>query len=96
MNSTGAKEVLEILFAEGGDPGTLVRDRGLLQVSDSGELESLVDRAIADNPGSVKDYREGKKAALQFLMGQVMRLSRGKANPKMARDLLSAKLGKDG
>ena len=63
------------------------------QVSDSGSIEAFVDQAMADNPQSVEDYKSGKKAAAQFLVGQVMRLSRGKANPQVVGQILATKLG---
>ncbi len=93
INMTGAKTVFEVLVDSGGDPATIVKDRGLAQVSDTGVIETLVDKAIASNPQSVEDYRSGKKAALQFLVGQVMRESRGKANPPMVAQMLTGKLG---
>ncbi len=93
INMTGAKTVFEVLVDSGGDPATIVRDRGLAQVSDTGVIETLVDKAIETNPQSVADYRSGKKAALQFLVGQVMRESRGKANPPMVAQMLAGKLG---
>ncbi len=93
INMTGAKTVFEVLVDSGGDPVTIVRDRGLAQVSDTGVIVTLVDKAIASNPQSVEDYRNGKKAALQFLIGQVMRESRGKANPPMVAQMLASKLG---
>jgi aspartyl-tRNA(Asn)/glutamyl-tRNA(Gln) amidotransferase subunit B len=70
-----------------------VKERGLVQVSDAGALERMADQAIAENPKSVADYKAGKKPAIQFLVGQVMRLSKGKANPQVAMDLLTRKLG---
>ncbi len=93
LNSTTAKEVFADMMATGDLPGYIVKAKGLAQVSDSGALEALVDEAIAGNPKSVEDYRAGKTAALQFLMGQVMRQSKGKANPPMVIELLKQKLG---
>ncbi len=93
INMNGAKAVFEVLVDSGGDPATIVSERGLAQVNDTGAIESLADQAIAGNPQSVADYRNGKAAALQFLVGQVMRLSRGKANPPMVMDVLTRKLG---
>jgi len=93
INMTGAKTCFEVLVDSGGDPARIVESRGLAQVSDSGVIESLVDKAIEANAQSVADYRNGKKAALQFLVGQVMRESRGKANPPMVAQLLMDKLG---
>ena len=92
VNSTTAKELFGELFDNGGDPEEMVDQRGLAQVSDTGEIEAFVEQAMADNPKSVEDYRAGKKAAAKFLVGQVMRLSRGKANPQMVMELLEKKL----
>jgi len=92
LNSTKAKEVFAVLLESGGDPDTVVRERGLAQVSDAGAIAGFVDQVIAENPKVVEDYRGGKPAALQFLVGQVMKLSRGKANPPMVLELLKDKL----
>ena len=93
LNMPTAREVYAILFEKGGDPAAMVKEKGLAQVSDSGAIEAVVDQAIAANPKSVDDYKAGKVAALQFLVGQVMRLSKGKANPPMAMEMLKKKLG---
>lgn len=92
INTTTAKEIFAELFEKGGDPKAIVEARGLAQVSDSGAIEQFVEQAMAENPRSVEDYRGGKKAAAQFLVGQVMRLSRGKANPQMVLKMLEDKL----
>jgi aspartyl-tRNA(Asn)/glutamyl-tRNA(Gln) amidotransferase subunit B len=93
INSTKAKEVFVEIFDNGGDPEKIVKDKGLGQVSDQSAIEELVDQAISENAKSVEDYRSGKKAALQYIVGQVMRLSKGKANPKMVGAMISEKLG---
>ena len=93
INSNTAKEVFAILFEQGGSAQSIVRERGWAQVSDTGVVEAFVDQAIAENAKSVEDYRKGKAAALKFLMGQVMRLSKGKANPELATEMLRKKLG---
>jgi aspartyl-tRNA(Asn)/glutamyl-tRNA(Gln) amidotransferase subunit B len=92
VNMAGAKEVFQVLFEEGGDPAAIVDAKGLSQVSDEGEIEAFVDQAIQENEKSANDVREGKDKALQYLMGQVMRLSRGKANPQVVLSLLREKL----
>ncbi len=92
VNMTGAKEIFAVLANKGGDPARLLDELGLAQVSDTGALEKMVDEAISANPKSVADYRNGKAAAAQYLMGQVMRLSRGKANPPMVLEMLKQKL----
>ena len=91
-----AQEVFADLFATGEPPEGIVNRKGLLQVSDTGAIERFCDEAIAANPRSVADYRAGKGAALNFLKGQVMKLSKGKANPALAGQVLEAKLAKIG
>jgi aspartyl-tRNA(Asn)/glutamyl-tRNA(Gln) amidotransferase subunit B len=95
VNSNTAKEIFSVLFEQGGDPETIVRERGLAQVSDEDALGRLVEQAMAENVQSVADYRNGKKAAAKFLVGQVMRLSRGKADPQLVARLLDERLRPD-
>ena len=95
INSNTAREVFGILLAEGGNPREIVAARGMAQVSDAGQIEEIVDRAIAENAKTAEDFRNGKDAALKFLVGQVMRLSKGKANPQMASQLLEKKLKRE-
>ncbi len=92
LNSNKAKEVFAIIFEEGGSPEEIVEKQGFAQVSDHGAIEEFVDKAIAENEKSVQDYKAGKTAALKFLIGQVMRFSKGKADPEMAGQLLEEKL----
>lgn len=92
ISSTGAKEVFAVMLEEGGDPAAIVKARGLAQVSDTGALEAMVMQAIAENEKSVTAYKAGKEAALQHLVGQVMKLSRGKANPGVVIELLKKNL----
>ncbi len=93
INQPAAKEVFAVLFEQGGEPERIVKERGLAQVSDAGAIQGLVEQVVAEHAKSVEDYRKGKEAALQFLVGQVMRLSKGKANPQMARELLLSVMG---
>ncbi|MGH2363961.1 MAG: Asp-tRNA(Asn)/Glu-tRNA(Gln) amidotransferase subunit GatB, partial [Chloroflexota bacterium] len=83
-----AKDVLEEMFATGHMPADIVRARGLTQISDDADLRAACDSAIAANPQSVADYRAGKERALQFLVGQVMKATRGQANPAKLSELL--------
>ncbi len=92
LNSNTAKEVFTVLFAQGGDPAAWVREKGLAQVSDAGALEAMVDKILAEHSKSAADFKTGKQAALQFLIGQAMRASKGKANPGRVRELLKIKL----
>lgn len=93
INSTTAKQVFGIMLAEGGRAKDIVAARGLAQVSDAAFIEKIVDQVIAENAKSVEAYRGGKTAAMKHLVGQVMRISKGKANPQMAGDLLARRLG---
>ena len=88
------KEVLETIFDEDKDPLKVIEEKGLMQISSSDEIERLVDEVIAANPQSVEDYKAGKKQAAGFLMGQVMKASKGKANPKVAKPLIDDKLSR--
>jgi aspartyl-tRNA(Asn)/glutamyl-tRNA(Gln) amidotransferase subunit B len=80
------------MFAGGQSPASIVEKKGLAQVSDTGAIEVFCDQALAANPGSAADYRAGKTAALNFLKGQVMKLSKGKANPNLIGEILERKL----
>ncbi len=92
VNMPGAREVFAELFEKGGDPAGIVKARGLAQVSDAGALEAMAAQAIAENPKSAADFKAGKTAALQFLIGQVMRKSKGKANPAAVQEILKRRL----
>jgi aspartyl-tRNA(Asn)/glutamyl-tRNA(Gln) amidotransferase subunit B len=87
-----AKSVFEEVFNEGKRPGDIVRNRGLLQISDVGELVSIVEKVIDANPGPVADYHAGKTRALGFLVGQVMKETRGRANPQETNRILKEEL----
>ena len=92
INGPTVKELLPEIFEKGGDPASLVKERGLGAVSDTLALESFVDQAIAANPGPVADFKAGKKAAAGFFVGQVMKLSKGKADPKLVGPIVVKKL----
>ncbi len=92
VNGPTVKELLPELFLQGGDPEEIVRARGLETVSDDSSYEAWVDEALAKNPNPVADYKAGKKTALSFLVGQVMKASKGKADPKRVSGLLISKL----
>jgi len=87
-----AKTVFEEMFKTGKDPETIVEEKGLKQISDEGQLEEIVLKVIADNPEPVEDFKNGKDRAIGFLVGQVMKETRGKANPQMVNKLLREKL----
>ena len=90
INSKIAQEVFSHMFDSGKLPSEIVKEKGLSQVSDLDELETFCREAIEANPGPVADFCSGKESALNFLKGQVMKASRGKANPQKVGDLLKA------
>ena len=77
------------LFASGKSPAAIVEEKGLKQESDAGAIEALCREVIAANPKSVEAYKAGKTAAINFLKGQVMKLSNGKANPNLVSEVLA-------
>ena len=89
-----AKDVFEAMWAGecGGDPDTIIEEKGLRQVTDTGAIEAMVDQVLADNPQQVQQYRDGKTKVFGFFVGQVMKASGGKANPQQVNELLQAKL----
>jgi len=88
-----AKDVFEDMFKSGRAPGEIVEEKGLRQVTDSGAIEAIVDSVLGANQDKVEEYRGGKEKLLGFFVGQVMKQSEGKANPKIVNDLLKQKLG---
>ena len=91
-NGKIAKEVLKEIFKTGKSPGSIVEEKGLVQVTDTGEINDFIVKAIEANPRPVEQYKSGKEEAMNFLVGQVMKFSKGKANPQLARDMLIAHL----
>jgi aspartyl-tRNA(Asn)/glutamyl-tRNA(Gln) amidotransferase subunit B len=92
ISGAGAKQALEEAFTTGDGIEAIVERRGLRQVSDAGELGAIADRVIAENPDVVEKFRGGNEGVLGFLVGQVMKASGGSANPKLAQELLRARL----
>ena len=92
INSKQGKEVFAEMFSTGKSAAVIVEEKGLTQESDTGAIEAFVDEVIAANPGPVADFKTGKASALNFLKGQVMKLSKGKANPALAGEILEKKL----
>src|SRR5690606_21810010 len=96
LNSNNAKALLEevlIMQTLPDDIEEYAGTKGYLQVSDFGQLESIVDKVIADNPKPVSDIQQGELKAIGFLVGQVMKLSEGAANPSTVQEILKARLG---
>ncbi len=90
-----AKEVFDAIWAGEGDADQIIAARGLKQISDAGALDKLVDEVLAANPGQVAEYRSGKEKAFNFLVGQAMKASKGKANPAQVSEILGRKLRGD-
>ncbi|KGG80410.1 glutamyl-tRNA amidotransferase [Caloranaerobacter azorensis H53214] len=86
------KKVLKIMFEEGKNPEAIIEERGLLQISDVSELECIIDRIIEENKQSVEEYKNGKEKVLGFLIGQVMKITNGKANPQLVNRIILEKL----
>ena len=93
ISSKQGKEVFAVMFATGESAGAIVTEKGLAQLSDRAALEIFCDEVIARNPKPVADFRAGHVASLNFLKGQVMKLSQGKANPALVGEILQRKLG---
>ena len=87
-----AKEIFEIMWDDNNDPDAIIEERGLKQVTDSSEIESLVDKILEDNPNQLSQFRSGKEKLFGFFVGQVMKASGGKANPSQVNEILKSKL----
>jgi aspartyl-tRNA(Asn)/glutamyl-tRNA(Gln) amidotransferase subunit B len=92
ISSSGAQEVLKEMFGTGGDPSQIVESKNLKQMTDTGEMDAIIDKIIKNNPQPVEDYKKGKETALQFLIGLAMRESKGKANPNIVEEIIIKKL----
>ena len=93
VSATAAKDVLAEMFSSEASPATIVERKGLAQISDTAELEAVVERVVAANPDLADKFRGGKRGVLGALVGQVMRETRGRANPKLVSDLLERAIG---
>ena len=91
-----AKDVFEEMYRTGERPEKIVREKGWIQILDEGEIEKAVERAMEANPKQVEDYRKGKEKIFGFFVGEVMKQTKGKANPKLVNDLLKKKLKGEG
>lgn len=94
LSSTAAKVVLKTMAETGLHPEAIAKEKNLLQVSDTGELQKAVQEVVAENSGPAGDYKKGKIEALQFLVGKVMAKTKGKANPQIAKEMLDMELKK--
>ncbi|MBU9722844.1 MULTISPECIES: Asp-tRNA(Asn)/Glu-tRNA(Gln) amidotransferase subunit GatB [Bacillaceae] len=94
ISSKIAKKVFSELIENGGDPETIVKEKGLVQISDEGEIRKMVNDVLDQNDQSIEDFKNGKDKAIGFLVGQVMKASRGKANPQLVNQLLVEEIKK--
>jgi len=94
ISGLAAKSVLADMVASGKHPSEIIKEKNLIQISDTGLLEDIAQEVVRENPGPVGDYRAGKANALMFMVGQVMKKSKGKANPKIVQQILKDALGK--
>jgi len=93
ISGKSAKEVFEKMFETGKEARTIIEEEGLGQIADEASLEKIVKQVIEENPEAIQDFKNGKKKALGFLMGQIMKKTKGRANPGMVNRLLKGKLG---
>jgi len=92
INGAMGLKLLATMAETGGDPSQIMEERGLAQMSDTGELETIINAVVAENPKVVADFKAGKLNALQFLLGQIMKKTKGSANPEKAQELLRKQL----
>ncbi|MFN3533377.1 MAG: Asp-tRNA(Asn)/Glu-tRNA(Gln) amidotransferase subunit GatB [Candidatus Brocadia sp.] len=93
ISNTIAKEVFSEMIQTGKGPQTIIEEKKLAQISDEGLIEAVITKVISNNPDAIEDYKKGKKNALTFLVGQVMKETKGKANPKIVNEMLVKKVG---
>jgi aspartyl-tRNA(Asn)/glutamyl-tRNA(Gln) amidotransferase subunit B len=87
-----AKDVIDDMYKTGKPPQDIIKEKGLVQITDEGELAKTIAAIIAANPNQLKDYRGGKEKLFGFFVGQVMKATQGKANPQLVNDLLKKML----
>lgn len=87
LSSRAGKDILKLIFENGGDPETIAKEKDLLQRSDPKELRLIVEKIISDNPENVKEYRNGKESMLQYFIGQAMKATKGSGNPETLKEI---------
>ncbi len=92
INNNTGKKVLREMFENGKDPNQIVKDQGLIQISDESELEGIINTVLDENEQSIIDFKNGKDRAIGFLVGQIMKKTRGKANPQVVNKILLEKI----
>ncbi|MFH1621825.1 MAG: Asp-tRNA(Asn)/Glu-tRNA(Gln) amidotransferase subunit GatB [Candidatus Omnitrophota bacterium] len=92
LSNLAAKDILFVVLDENKEVDNAIKDKGLVQVSDEGELQKFIDKVLKENEKSVEDFKSGKENVIMFLVGQTMKLSKGKANPKIVKDIILRRL----
>jgi aspartyl-tRNA(Asn)/glutamyl-tRNA(Gln) amidotransferase subunit B len=87
-----AKDLIEEMYRSGKPPDAIIKEKGMVQITDEGVLAHTVAQVIAENPGQLAQYRAGKEKVFGFFVGQIMKATRGKANPQLINDLLKKML----
>ena len=95
INSSAAQVLLREMFLTGKDPSTIIEEKDLKQIDDSSSLDLAVNAVIEANPGPVNDFKNGKEAALMYLVGQTMKATKGKGNPQKLQEIIRQRLKKD-
>ncbi len=88
INSSAGQKILEVMYEKGGEPSSIMKDLGLEQIDDEGELEGMVKQILDKNPGQIEQYKQGKTNVLQYFVGQTMAATKGKANPQKVTEIL--------
>ena len=94
ISNSMAKAVFDEMFINGGDPNKISEDKGLSQINDTESIQNVVSEILLENPSAVEDYLDGKESAVRFLVGQVMKKTKGQANPQVASEMVTAELGR--
>ena len=94
IRNSMAKAVFDEMFINGGDPNKISEDKGLSQINDTESIQNVVSEILLENPSAVEDYLDGKDSAVRFLVGQVMKKTKGQANPQVASEMVTAELGR--
>ena len=94
ISNSMAKAVFDEMFINGGDPNKISEDKGLSQINDTESIQNVVSEILLENPSAVEDYLDGKDSAVRFLVGQVMKKTKGQANPQVASEMVTAELGR--
>jgi aspartyl-tRNA(Asn)/glutamyl-tRNA(Gln) amidotransferase subunit B len=92
LSTTLAKQIFEEMFVSGKRPAQIVEEKGLTQISGTHEIEPIVEQVLQENPKAVADYKAGKEKSFKFLVGQVMKITKGRAKPDLVNKLLKEKI----